>query len=68
MKIKKYRIIVLSIVLYGCGTSSVTLREEHRLPARLDGGHPNSNLIPGHATQTNIFAHFEAFNSAHSYT
>ena len=30
-KIKLYRTIVLPVVLYGCETQSVTLREEHRL-------------------------------------
>jgi hypothetical protein len=29
--LKKYRIIILSVVLYGCETWSLTLREEHRL-------------------------------------
>jgi hypothetical protein len=29
--IKIYRTIILPVVLYGCGTWSVTLREEHRL-------------------------------------
>ena len=31
IKIKIYRTIVLSVVLYGCGTWSLTLREECRL-------------------------------------
>jgi hypothetical protein len=31
LKVKIYKTIVLSVVLYGCGTWSVTLREEHRL-------------------------------------
>jgi hypothetical protein len=26
-----YKTIILSVVLYGCGTWSLTLREEHRL-------------------------------------
>jgi hypothetical protein len=30
-KIKIYRIIILPVVLYGCDTWSLTLREEHRL-------------------------------------
>jgi hypothetical protein len=30
-KIKIYRTIILSVVLYGCETWSLTLREEHRL-------------------------------------
>jgi hypothetical protein len=30
-KIKIYRTVILSVVLCGCGTWSVTLREEHRL-------------------------------------
>jgi hypothetical protein len=30
-KIKTYRSIILPVVLYGCDTWSVTLREEHRL-------------------------------------
>ena len=30
-KIKTYRTIILSIVLYGCETWSLTLREERRL-------------------------------------
>jgi hypothetical protein len=29
--IKIYKIIILPVVLYGCGTWSLTLREEHRL-------------------------------------
>jgi hypothetical protein len=31
VKVKIYKTIVLLVVLYGCGTWSVTLREEHRL-------------------------------------
>jgi hypothetical protein len=31
IKIKKYKIIILPVVLYGCETWSLTLREEHRL-------------------------------------
>jgi hypothetical protein len=31
INIKTYRAIILPVVLYGCGTWSVTLREEHRL-------------------------------------
>ena len=31
LKIKIYRTIILRIVLYGCETWSLTLREEHRL-------------------------------------
>jgi len=31
LKIKIYRIILLAVVLYGCGNWSLTLREEHRL-------------------------------------
>jgi hypothetical protein len=31
VKIKKYKTIILSVVLYGCETLSLTLREEHRL-------------------------------------
>ena len=31
LKIKIYRIIILSVVLYGCETWSLTLREERRL-------------------------------------
>jgi hypothetical protein len=30
-KIKIYRTIILPVVLYGCETWSITLREEHRL-------------------------------------
>jgi hypothetical protein len=30
-KIKIYRTVILSVVLYGCETWSLTLREEHRL-------------------------------------
>ena len=30
LKIKIYRTIILPVVLYGCGTWSHTLREEHR--------------------------------------
>ena len=31
LKIKIYRTIILPMVLYGCETWSLTLREEHRL-------------------------------------
>jgi hypothetical protein len=31
IKIRKYKTIILSVVLYGCETWSLTLREEHRL-------------------------------------
>jgi hypothetical protein len=31
IKIKIYKIIILTVVLYGCETWSLTLREEHRL-------------------------------------
>ena len=31
LKIKIYRIIILPVILYGCETWSVTLREERRL-------------------------------------
>jgi hypothetical protein len=31
LKVKIYRTIILPIVLYGCETWSLTLREEHRL-------------------------------------
>jgi hypothetical protein len=31
VKIRIYKIIILPVVLYGCETFSVTLREEHRL-------------------------------------
>ena len=31
LKIKIYRTIILSVVLYGCETWSLTLREKHRL-------------------------------------
>ena len=31
LKIKKYRTIILPVVLYGCETWSLTLSEEHRL-------------------------------------
>jgi hypothetical protein len=31
IKVKIYRTIILPVVLYGCGTWSLTLREEHRL-------------------------------------
>jgi hypothetical protein len=31
IKIKIYRNIILPVILYGCETWSVTLREEHRL-------------------------------------
>jgi hypothetical protein len=31
IEIKKYRTIILPVVLYGCETWSLTLREEHRL-------------------------------------
>ena len=31
LKVKTYKTIILSVVLYGCETWSLTLREEHRL-------------------------------------
>jgi hypothetical protein len=31
VNVKIYKTIILSVVLYGCGTWSLTLREEHRL-------------------------------------
>jgi hypothetical protein len=31
VKIKIYKTVILPVVLYGCETWSVTLREEHRL-------------------------------------
>ena len=31
LKIKIYRTIILPVVLYGCGTWSLTMREEHRV-------------------------------------
>jgi hypothetical protein len=31
IKIRIYKTIVLTVVLYGCGTSSLTVQEEHRL-------------------------------------
>jgi hypothetical protein len=31
LKVKIYRTIILPVVLYGCETWSLTLREEHRL-------------------------------------
>jgi hypothetical protein len=31
LKIKIYKTVILSVVLYGCETWSLTLREEHRL-------------------------------------
>jgi hypothetical protein len=31
VKVKIYKTIILQVVLYGCGTFSLTLREEHRL-------------------------------------
>jgi hypothetical protein len=31
VNVKIYKIIILPVVLYGCETWSVTLREEHRL-------------------------------------
>jgi hypothetical protein len=31
LKIRIYKTIILPVVLYGCGTWSLTLREEHRL-------------------------------------
>jgi len=31
LKIKIYKTIILPVVLYGCKTWSLTLREEHRL-------------------------------------
>jgi hypothetical protein len=33
VKVKTYKTIILPIVLYGCETWSLTLREEHRLRA-----------------------------------
>jgi hypothetical protein len=31
INVKTYKTIILPVVLYGCGTWSLTLREEHRL-------------------------------------
>jgi hypothetical protein len=31
LKIKIYKTVILPVLLYGCGASSLTLREEHRL-------------------------------------
>jgi hypothetical protein len=31
VKVRIYKIIILPVVLYGCETSSLTLREEHKL-------------------------------------
>jgi hypothetical protein len=31
IKIKIYKTVILPVVMYGCKTSSLTLREEHRL-------------------------------------
>jgi hypothetical protein len=31
LKVKTYKIIILPVILYGCETWSLTLREEHRL-------------------------------------
>jgi hypothetical protein len=31
LKVKIYKTIILPVVLYGCGTWSLTLREEHKL-------------------------------------
>jgi hypothetical protein len=31
VKIRKYKTIILPVILYGCETWSVTFREEHRL-------------------------------------
>jgi hypothetical protein len=31
LKVRKYKTIILLVVLYGCETGSVTLREEHRM-------------------------------------
>jgi hypothetical protein len=31
VKVKIYKTIILPVVLYGCGTWSLTLREEHRV-------------------------------------
>jgi hypothetical protein len=31
VKVKVYKTIILPVVLYGCETSSLTIREEHRL-------------------------------------
>jgi hypothetical protein len=31
LNVKKYKTIILPVVLYGCETWSLTLREEHRL-------------------------------------
>jgi hypothetical protein len=37
VKVKIYKTIILPVVLYGCETWSVTLREEHRLRVFEDG-------------------------------
>jgi hypothetical protein len=36
LKIKPYKTVILPVVLYGCETWSLTLREEHRLSVFLE--------------------------------
>jgi hypothetical protein len=41
VKIKIYKTIILSVVLYGCENPSLTLREEHRLRVLENGAEEN---------------------------
>jgi hypothetical protein len=41
LKIKLYKTIILQVVLYGCETWSLTLREEHRLRVFENGAEEN---------------------------
>jgi hypothetical protein len=53
VKIKIYKTIILRVVLYGCETRSVTLREEHRLRVfenrvlRRISGHKRDGVMGG---------------------
>jgi hypothetical protein len=46
LKIKIYRTLILPVVLYGCETWSLTLREEHRLMAEeLNDPYCSQNIV-----------------------
>jgi hypothetical protein len=38
IKIRIYKTIILSVVLYGCEASSLTIKEEHRLRVLVEQG------------------------------
>jgi hypothetical protein len=50
LKIRKYKTIILPVVLYGCETWSLTLREEHRLRVHMEtssvSAEPQTRVLP----------------------